>query len=67
MQTVRKAMSNKKLQQKNKKFRNVTIQIPEDCNNKNKGSRSGNTPGHVKLRSEYTPNNPITTISDLQE
>ena len=67
IQTVRKTTSNKKLQQKNKKSRSVTIQIPEDRNNKNKESRSDNTPGHIKPRSEYTPNDPISTISDLQE
>ena len=67
IQTVRKTTSNKKLQQKNKKSRSVTIQIPEDRNNTNKKSRSDNTPGHIQPRSEYTINNPISTISDLQE
>ena len=67
IQKVRKTTSNKKLQQKNKKSRSVTIQISEDRNNKNKESRSDNTPGHIKPRSEYTPNNPISTTSDLQE
>ena len=67
IQTVRKTTSNNKLRQKNKKSRSVTIQIPEDRNNKNKESRSDNTPGYTKPRSEYTPNNPISTISDPQE
>ena len=67
IQTARKITSNKKLRQKNKKSRSVTIQIPEDCDNKNKGSRSENTPGHINPRSEHTPNDPISTISDLQE
>ena len=67
IQTVRKTTNNKKLRQKNKKSRSVTIQIPEDRDNKNKGSRSDNTPGHIKPRSEHTPNDPISTISDLQE
>ena len=67
IQTVRKTTNNKKLRQKNKKSRSVTIKIPEDRNNKNKESRSDNTPGHTKSRREYTPNNPISTISDLQE
>ena len=67
IQTARKTTSNKKLRQKNKKSRSVTIQIPEDCDNKNKGSRSENTPGHIKPRNERTPNNPISTISDIQE
>ena len=56
IQIVRKTTSNKKLQQKNKKSRSVTIQISEHHNYKSKESRS-----------EYTPNNPISTISDLQE
>ena len=59
--------SNKKIQQKNKKSRSVSIQIPEDHRNKNKESRSDNTPGHKKLRSESTPNNPISTISNIHE
>ena len=67
IQTVRKATNNKKIQQKNKRSRSVTIQIPEDYNNKNKESRSDNTPGHIKPRSEHTPNDPISTISDIQE
>ena len=67
IQTARKITSNKKLRQKNKKSRSVTIQIPEDRNNKNKESRSDNTPGHIKSRSEHTPNDPISTISDIQE
>ena len=54
IQTVRKTTSNKKLQQKNKKFRNVTIQITEDRNNKNKESKNNNAPDHIKPRSEYT-------------
>ena len=41
--------------------------MPEDRNNKNKESRSDNTPGYIKPRSEQTPNNPVSTISDLQE
>ena len=67
IQIVRKTTNNKRLQQKNKKYSSVTIQIPEDRNNKNKEFRSDNTPIHTKTRSEYTPNNPISTISDLQE
>ena len=57
----------KKMQQRNKKSRSVTIQVPEDRRNKNKEPRSDNTPGHIKPRSESTPNNPISTISDLHE
>ena len=67
MHTVRKTTSNKKLRQNNTRSRSVTIQTHEDRNNKNKESRSDNTLGHIKPRSEYTPNNPISTISDLQE
>ena len=33
----------------------------------NKESRSDNTPGHIKPKSEYTPNDLISTISYLQE
>ena len=43
IQTLKKTTNNKKIQQKNRKFRNVTIQIPEDYRNKNKESRSDNT------------------------
>ena len=60
-------MNNKKIQQKNKKSRSVTIQTPEDRSNKNKESRSDNTPGHINPRSENTPNDPSSTISDLQK
>ena len=67
IQTVRGTTSNKKLQQKDKKSRSVTIQAPEDRNNKDKEPGSDNTTGHIKPRSEYTPNNPISKISDLQE
>ena len=52
---------------KNKKSRSVTIQIPGDRDKKKKGSRSDNTPGHIKLRCEHTPNDPISIISDIQE
>ena len=48
--------NNKKTHQRNKKFRSVTIQVPEDRRNKNK-----------EPRSENTPNDPISTISDLHE
>ena len=41
--------------------------MPEDRRNKNKEPRSDNTPDHIKSRSESTPNNPISTISDLHE
>ena len=67
IQTIKKTTNNKKTRQRNKKFRSVNIQVPEDCSNKNKEPRSGNTPGHIKPRSESTPNNPISTISDLRE
>ena len=67
IQTVRKATNNKNMQQKNKKSRSVVIQTPENRSNKNKESRSDNTPGQIKPRSENTPNNPISTISDFQE
>ena len=55
IQTIRKTTSNKKLRQKNKKSRSVTIQIPEDGNNKNKESRNDNTPGHIKPRVSTHP------------
>ena len=67
IQTIRKTTNNKTLRQKNKKSRSVTIQIPEDYDNKNKGSRSNNTPDHIKPRSEHTPNDPISTMFDIQE
>ena len=55
------------MQQKNKKSRNVIIQLPGDRDKKNKESRSDNTPDHVKLRNDHTPNDSISTISDIQE
>ena len=67
IQTVRNATNNKKMQQKNKKFRSITIQTPEDRSNKNKESRSDNTSGHIKSRNENTPNNPNSTISDFKK
>ena len=65
MQRTRKTTSNKKLQQLNKKSRSVTIQLPGERDKKSKGPRSGNTPADIKLRSEFTPNNPISTISKI--
>ena len=65
MQTARNTTSNKKLWQQNKKSRSVTLQLPGERDKKNKGSRSGNTPADIKLRSEHTPNNPISTISEI--
>ena len=67
MQTLKKKTKNKKRQQRNKKSRSVTIQVPENCKNKNKELRSDNTPVHIKPRGECAPNNPISTISDLHE
>ena len=66
IQTARKTTSNKKLRQKNKKSRSVTVQIPEDCDNKYKGSRSENPPGHIKPRSERTSPDPVSTMADIQ-
>ena len=50
IQTAKKTTSNKKTRLKNKKSRSVMniIQIPEDCRNKNKKSRSHTTPGPKK-------------------
>ena len=67
IQKARKTTSNTKLQQHNKKSRSVTIQLPRERDKKGKGPRSGNTPADIKLRSEYTPNDPISTISKIQE
>ena len=67
IQTAQKTTSNKKLQQMNKKSRSVSIQLPGERNNKSREPRSGNTLGHIKPRSEHTPNDPISTISDIQE
>ena len=67
IQTAQKTTNNKKLRQKNKKSRSVTIQLPGDRDKKNEGSKSDNIPDHIKLRSEHTPNDPISTISDIQE
>ena len=67
IQTTRKTTSNKKLQQKNKKSRSVTLQLPGDRDKKNKGSSNDNTPDDIKLRSEHTPNDLISTIFDIQE
>ena len=43
------------------------MQLPGERDKKIKGSRSGNAPDDIKLRSEHTPNNPISTISNIQE
>ena len=68
IQTIKKTTNNKKTQQRNNyKSRSVTIQVHEDRKNKNNKPRSDNTPGHIKTRSESTPNNPIIIISDLHE
>ena len=67
IQSAQKTTSNKKLQQKNKKPRSVTLQLPGERDKKDKGPRSDNTPDDTKLRSEHTPNNPISTISNIQE
>ena len=64
IQAIKK--QNKKIRQRNKKSRSVTIQVPEDGRNKNKELRSDDTLGHIKPRSESTSNNPCT-ISDLHE
>ena len=66
-QTAKKTTNNKKTHQKNMKFKSVTIQIPEYRRNKNKEPRSDNTQGPKKSRSERTQNDPISTISDIQE
>ena len=66
-QTVRKTTRNKKLQQHNKKSRSVTIQLPGECDKKDKVTRNGSTPANTKLRSAYTPNDPISTISEIRE
>ena len=67
LQKAKKAKNNKKTCQKNKQSRSATIQIPEDRRNNNNESRSDNTPGHKKPRSESTPNDSISTISDIHE
>ena len=67
IKTLNKTTNNKITHQRNKKSRSVTIQVPEDYRNKNKEPRSDSTPGHIKPRSESTPNDPISTISDLHE
>ena len=67
IQTIKKTINNKKIQQKNKKSRSVTIQIPEDHGNNNKEPRSDNTQSDMKLKSDSTPNDPISTISDIHE
>ena len=67
MQTSRETTSNTKLQQKNKKSRNVTSQLPGERNKKNKATRSDNTQANTKPTSAHTPNDPISTISEIQE
>ena len=67
IQTARKTTSNKKLKQQNKKFRSVTIQLPGEREKKGKVTRNGNTPANIKPRSDYTPNDPISTIFEIQE
>ena len=67
IQTTKVTTNKKKIRQKNRKSRSVTVQVPEDHRNKNKEPRNDNTPGHIKPRSESTPNDHISTISDLNE
>ena len=67
IQITKKATNNKKLHQKNRKSRSVTIQIPDDHRNKNKESRSDSTQHPEKPRSVNTQKNPMNTISDLEE
>ena len=62
IQTTKKTANNKKICQKNRKSRSVTIQVPEDRRNKNKKPRSDNTQGPKKSRSERTQNDPIRKI-----
>ena len=45
----------------------MTLQLPGDRDKKYKATRSDNTPTNTKLRSALTPNNPISTISEIQE
>ena len=67
IQTARKTTSNKILQQKSKKSRSVTIQTPEDRNNKNKESRSDNTQRPEKPRSVRKQKSFMNTISKFKE
>ena len=66
IQTAWKTTNNKELQHMNTKSRSVSMQLPGERYKKTKGSRSGKAPDD-KLRSEYTPNDPISTISDIHE
>ena len=66
IQIAGKTTNNKKLQQMNKKSRSVSMKLPGERYKKTKGPRSGKAPDD-KLRSEYTPNDPISTISDIHE
>ena len=65
IQIARKTTSNKKLQQKNKKARSVTLQLHGVHSKKIKGSKSGDTPDDIKLKNEHTSNDPISKISNI--
>ena len=67
IQTARKTTSNKKLKQHNKKSRSATIQLPGKRDKKGKVTMNGNTLANTKPRSEYTPNNHISTKSKIKE
>ena len=67
IQIAQKTTSNNKLRQKNKKSRSMTLQLPGERDKKNKATRSDNTPTSTKTRSAHTPNNPISTISEIRK
>ena len=67
IQTAWKTTSSKKLKQHNKKSRSVTIQLPEEHDKKGKVTMNDNSLANTKPRSDYTPNNHISTISKIKE
>ena len=67
IQTAKKTTNNKKTRQKNKKSRSVTIQISEDHTSNNKETTNDNTQDDKKPRSDSTPFDPLSMISNIHE
>ena len=66
IQTIKKTTNNKRICQKNRKSRIVTIQIPEDHRIKNKESRSDSAQRPKKPRRVMAQKNPMNKISELE-
>ena len=67
IQTSKKTTTNKKICQKNRESRSVTIHVPKVHRNKSKEPRSGSTQCPEKPRSERTQKDPMNMIFDIEE